>query len=62
MALKSEHTDTAVAALDRLLDPAAVAAVAQRARNKVAMRKARARQRLLEDAVTAAAPAPVRRR
>ena len=36
-----------------------MAAVAQRARNKVAMRKARARQRLLEDAVMAAAPAPV---
>ena len=59
VALKSEHTDTAVAALDRLLDPAAVAAVGQRARNKVAMRKARARQRLLEDAVMAAAPAPI---
>ncbi len=58
VALKSEHTDTAVAALDRLLDPTAVAAVAQRARNKVAMRKARARQRLLEDAVMAPAPTP----
>ena len=61
MALKSEHTDAAVAALDRLIDPAAVAAVAQRARNKVAMRKARARQRLMEDAVAAAAPAPAQR-
>ena len=58
VALKSEHTDAAVAALDRLIDPAAVAAVAQRARNKVAMRKARARQRLLEDAVNTAAPSP----
>jgi hypothetical protein len=58
VALKSEHTDAAVAALDRLIDPAAVAAVAQRARNKVAARKARARQRLLEDAVAAPSPAP----
>jgi hypothetical protein len=57
VALKSDHTDTAVAALDRLLDPSAVAAVAQRARNRVAMRKARARQRLLEEAVSAA-PVP----
>jgi hypothetical protein len=58
VALKSEHTDTAVGALDRLIDPAAVAAVAQRARNKVAARKARARQRLLEEAVAAPPPSP----
>jgi hypothetical protein len=56
VALKSEHTDSAVAAFDRLIDPAAVHAVAQRARNKVAVRKAKARLRLLEDALQPPVP------
>jgi hypothetical protein len=58
VALRSEYTDSAVAAFGRLIDPGSIAAVAQRARNKVAMRKARARERLLEDALRAARPAP----
>jgi exonuclease SbcC len=58
VALNSEHTDTAVGAVDRLISPVALAAVAQRARNKVAMRKARSRQRLLEEALRPAAPTP----
>ena len=58
VALNSEHTDTAVGAVDRLISPVALAAVAQRARNKVAMRKARSRQRLLEEALRPVAPTP----
>lgn len=58
VALNSDHTDTAVGALDRLISPVALAAVAQRARNKVAMRKARARQRLLEEALRPVTPVP----
>ena len=58
VALNSEHTDVAVGAVDRLISPVALAAVAQRARNKVAMRKARSRQRLLEEALRPAAPTP----
>ncbi len=50
VALKSEHTDVAVAALDRITDPDALAAVAQRARNKVAARRARLRLRQIEEA------------
>ena len=41
VALKSEHTDAAVAALERISDPEALGAIAQRARNKVAARRAR---------------------
>lgn len=55
VALKSEHTDSAVAALERLDGSDALTAVAQRARNKVAGRRARTRVRQLEDA---AQPAP----
>jgi len=58
VALRSEYTDSAVAAFGHLIDPGSIAAVAQRARNKVAMRKARARERLLEDALRAVRPAP----
>src|SRR5204863_559821 len=58
VALRSEYTDSAVAAFGRLIDPATIAAVAQRARNKVAMRKARARERLLEEALRAVRPVP----
>ena len=55
VALKSEHTDSAVAALERLDTVDALAAVAQRARNKVAGRRARTKSRQLEEA---AMPAP----
>jgi hypothetical protein len=58
VALRSEYTDSAVAAFGRLIDPSAIAAIAQRARNKVVMRKARARERLLEEALRAVRPAP----
>jgi hypothetical protein len=56
VALKSEHTDVAVGALERLTDAEALAAVAQRARSKVAARRARARIRAIAEA---AQPAPV---
>lgn len=55
VAAKAEHTDVAVAALERVSDPEALAGIAQRARNKVAARRARTRVRELEDA---AQPAP----
>ena len=55
VALKSEHTDAAVAALERVGDTESLAAIAQRGRNKVAARRARARLRLIEEA---AQPAP----
>jgi len=41
VALKSEHTDVAVAALERINAADALRAIAQRARNKVAARRAR---------------------
>ena len=50
VALKSEHTDTAVAALERIDALDSLAAVAQRARNKVAGRRARTKARQLEEA------------
>jgi hypothetical protein len=50
VAVKAEHTDVAVAALERLSDPNAITLVSQRARSKVAARRARARLRLLEEA------------
>ena len=56
VALKSEHTDAAVAALERVTDREALDAIAQRGRNKVAVRRARARLRLLDEA---SRPAPV---
>jgi hypothetical protein len=59
-AVKAEHTDVAVAALERLSDPAAIAVVSQRARNKVAGRRARARLRLLEEAAQPPVVAEVR--
>ena len=49
VALKSEHTDAAVAALERVESADALAAISQRARNKVAARRARTRLRQLED-------------
>ena len=39
VAVKSEHTDVAVSALDRVDDAEALSAIAQRARNKVAARR-----------------------
>jgi hypothetical protein len=49
VALKSEHTDTAVAALERMTSLESLSAVAQRARNKVASRRAKTKARQLED-------------
>ena len=50
VALKSEHTDSAVAALERLDSTEALAGVAQRARNKVAGRRAKTKLRQIEEA------------
>ena len=55
VALKSEHTDSAVAALERLDTVDALTAVGQRARNKVAGRRAKTRVRQLEEAAQPAA-------
>jgi hypothetical protein len=49
VALKSEHTDTAVAALERLETADALSAVAKGARNKVAGRRAKTKLRQLEE-------------
>jgi hypothetical protein len=49
VAIKSEHTDAAVAALERIEDLEALHAIAQRARNKVASRRARTKLRQHED-------------
>jgi hypothetical protein len=49
VALKCEHTDAAVAALERITDRDALAAIGQRGRNKVAARRGRARLRLLDE-------------
>jgi Arc/MetJ-type ribon-helix-helix transcriptional regulator len=49
IALKSEHTDAAVAALERINRAEALSAIAQRARNKVATRRARTKLRALEE-------------
>jgi hypothetical protein len=59
VALKSEHTDTAVAALERLESADALSAVAQRARNKVAGRRAKTKVRQLEDAAQPSPAEPV---
>jgi hypothetical protein len=56
VALKAEHTDVAVAALERLGNEAeSLAAVGQRARNKVAARRARTKLRTLQEPVEVAA-------
>src|SRR5712691_11213694 len=49
VALKSEHTDVAVAALERITGAEALAAISQRARNKVAARRARTKLRAIEE-------------
>ena len=49
VALKSEHTDVAVAALERIDGAEPLGAIAQRARNKVAARRARTKLRALEE-------------
>jgi hypothetical protein len=49
VALKSEHTDTAVAALERIEAADALSAVAKGARNKVAGRRAKTKVRQLEE-------------
>jgi hypothetical protein len=50
VALKSEHTDTAVAALERIESTESLSAVAQRARNKVAGRRAKTKVKQMEEA------------
>jgi hypothetical protein len=62
VAVKSEHTDVAVAALDRVDGAEALSSIAQRARNKVAARRARMKLRQIEDAAQpqAEAAAPMR--
>jgi hypothetical protein len=50
VAIKSEHTDVAVSALDRVEGGEALSAIAQRARNKVAARRARMKIRQHEEA------------
>jgi hypothetical protein len=50
VAIKSEHTDVAVSALDRVEGSDALSAIAQRGRNKVAARRARMKLRQLEEA------------
>jgi len=52
VALRSEHTDVSVSALERLNADEDVSAVAQRARNKVAARRARTRLRQADAAVS----------
>jgi hypothetical protein len=60
VALKSEHTDTAVAALERIDDHEALTAIAQRARNKVASRRAKTKVRQLEEGAQPRPEAAVR--
>jgi hypothetical protein len=50
VAVKAEHTDVAVSALDRVSGVEALSAIAQRGRNKVAARRARMKLRQLEEA------------
>jgi hypothetical protein len=50
VAIKSEHTDVAVSALDRVEGSEPLSAIAQRGRNKVAARRARMKMRQLEEA------------
>jgi hypothetical protein len=49
VALKAEHTDVAVAALERINGAEPLGAISQRARNKVAARRARTKLRELEE-------------
>ena len=60
VALKSEHTDTAVAALERIESTEALSAVARGARNKVAGRRAKTKVRQLEEAAQPQAVPAVR--
>jgi len=53
VALKGEHTDSAVSALERIQDPTALSAIAQRGRNKVAARRARTKLRETEESAQA---------
>jgi hypothetical protein len=54
VALKAEHTDVAVAALEHIEGAEALAAISQRARNKVAARRARTKLRAIEEPPQAA--------
>ena len=57
VALKTEHTDAAVAALERIGDTESLIAISQRARSKVAARRARAKLHLMEETAKPASPA-----
>src|SRR5262245_57701196 len=59
VALKSEHTDVAVSALERIDVPEALSAIAQRGRNKVAARRARTKIRQREEAAQPVADIPI---
>ncbi|HEY1302122.1 MAG TPA: DUF349 domain-containing protein [Vicinamibacterales bacterium] len=59
VALKSDHTDVAVSALERIEVPDALSAIAQRGRNKVAARRARTKLRQIEEAAQPSPEAPV---
>ncbi|HYI03294.1 MAG TPA: DUF349 domain-containing protein, partial [Reyranella sp.] len=59
VALKAEPTDVAVAALERVEGLESLTAVAQRARSKVAARRARTKIRQLEEAAQPVAEPPV---
>ncbi len=58
VALKAEHTDVAVAALERVTGAEVLTEIGQRARNKVAGRRARAKLRLIEEKARPAIPGP----
>jgi hypothetical protein len=59
VALKCDHTDAAVAALERIDEAEALGLIAHRARNKVASRRARTKLRQVEETARPAADAPV---
>ncbi|HLG55652.1 MAG TPA: DUF349 domain-containing protein [Vicinamibacterales bacterium] len=58
VAIKSEHTDAAVSALERIDNVEALSAIAQRGRNKVSARRARTKLRQIEDAALPPPDAP----
>jgi len=60
VALKAEHTDAAVGALERIAGADALSAIAQRGRNKVAARRAGTKLRKLEEAAQPPQELPVR--
>jgi hypothetical protein len=59
VAIKAEHTDVAVAAIERISDLEALGTIVQRGRSKVAVRRARTKARQIEDAARPPAAQPV---